>query len=135
MHSQRLMKAFVRYFILFSVFALAARNANISQQGAAPASSAAPFLGNGSPKGPGSAALTATALATPVPIICQLPAVTAPDTQGWQTYTDHQYPFHFSFPSDWKVGQTMVSSADGSDSSYEGSQHFFLVFFPLSELQ
>lgn len=112
-------KLFFRCLALLFMLALAACDAGIGQQGATPVSSSTPYLGNGSPKGPGSVALTATARATPVVVNCQLPTAMVPGTQGWHTYTDATYPFHFAFPPGWKVGQTVITSADGSYSSYE----------------
>ncbi|MGB8347865.1 MAG: hypothetical protein WCD86_23500 [Ktedonobacteraceae bacterium] len=57
---------------------------------------------DGSPKGPGSANLTATARATPVASICPNLQATSSLTNGWKTYRDTQYPFRFAYPPNWK---------------------------------
>lgn len=119
MHYQKLVAAFFSCLALLVILTLVACDAGIGQQGATPASSSTPYLGDGSPKGPGSVALTATARATPTVVNCQLPTATAPDTQGWHTYTDSNYPFHLSYPPGWKVGQTVITDAGGSYASYE----------------
>lgn len=68
---------------------------------------------DGSPKGPGSANLTATARATPVPTpACPIVNAPAAATTGWQTYRDGQYHFQFAFPPRW---QPNLSSGDSSD--------------------
>ncbi|MEO7021447.1 MAG: hypothetical protein ABI234_14930 [Ktedonobacteraceae bacterium] len=120
MPRQKLIVTLFRYLLLMCVLALAACSASAnSQQGVAPTRTSTPFLGNLTPKGPGSAGLTATARATPIPVHCQVPPLTSANTQGWQTYTDPHYPFHFSFPIGWQVGATSDSSADSSFTYYE----------------
>jgi hypothetical protein len=118
MHHQRLTTTFFYYFMLIFMLALAACSTT-GQQGAISSSTVTPLSTDGTPKGPGSAALTATALATPVASHCQVPALTSSaNTQGWQTYTDPHYSFHFAFPATWKVGVVPASSADGSYTYY-----------------
>lgn len=105
-------------FTLFMVLTLTACNMPLAQQRATPTPNT--YGGDGIQKGPGSAALTATALATPMPVVCQTPPLTTPaNTPGWQTYTDGKYPFHFSFPPDWKVGQIIINPAGNPSSYYE----------------
>jgi len=73
MHYQKLIKIFFLCLTLLIVFALVACDAHSVQQSgtfAQPVGSSSPFLGDGSPKGPGSVALTATALSSPVTTIC-----------------------------------------------------------------
>lgn len=57
---------------------------------------------DGSPKGPGSTNLTATARATPIAITCPNLHVVPPSTSGWETYNDTHYPFRFAYPPNWK---------------------------------
>jgi hypothetical protein len=56
---------------------------------------------DGSPKGPGSANLTATARATPVTITCPNLNVIPASISGWKTYKDTQFPFQFAYPQNW----------------------------------
>jgi len=119
MNYQKLATNIFRCLAPLCILFLAACNAIGGHQGTTPTSTSTPFLGDLTPKGPGSAALTATALSTPVVVICHVPSATSADMQGWQIYTDTHYPFHFSFPGGWKIGQTYFTSADGSSSYYE----------------
>ena len=80
---------------------------------------------DGSPKGPGSANLTATALATPVPTpACPIVNAVAAATTGWQIYRDGQYHFQFAFPPHW---QPELSTGDSND-------HTVAVFPPGSAI-
>jgi hypothetical protein len=80
---------------------------------------------DGSPKGPGSANLTATALASPVPTpACPILNATAASTTGWHVYRDSQYHFQFAFPPGW---QPVLSTGDTSD-------HTVVVFPPGSPI-
>ncbi len=116
-------KTFLTLFLctaLLFILSLVACDAPGSPQGVG-ATGASTFVpGDGTPKGPGSAGLTATALATPTSVNCQLPPLTSPaNTQGWKIYSDKRFPFRFSFPPDWTVGQTLITDANGTASSYE----------------
>lgn len=66
----------------------------------------------GSPKGPGAANLTATALATPVSTACPFVRVTAASTSTWSIYKDAQFPFQFAIPPGWRVGSFVDNGGD-----------------------
>lgn len=66
------------------------------------------------PKGPGAANLTATALTTPVATTCPAYNTAPASTNGWQTYKDTRFPFQFAIPIGWKAG----SFTDGSGIDY-----------------
>ncbi len=66
------------------------------------------------PKGPGAANLTATALTTPVATTCPTFSAAPASTNGWQIYKDKRFPFQFAFPPGWKAG----SSIDDSGNDY-----------------
>jgi hypothetical protein len=84
---------------------------NVSPSGISTAT-ATPNL-DGSPKGPGSANLTATALASPVATpTCPILNATPASTSGWQTYRDSPYHFQFAFPQGW---QPNLSTGDTND--------------------
>ena len=120
MRYQKSIRCFFMSFALFMTLILTACSTPLIQQGATPTRTPNTYGGDGIQKGPGSAALTATTLATPSPVTCQLPPLTTPaNTQGWKMYSDQQFPFHFLYPADWKVGQTPGTSADGSSSWYQ----------------
>jgi len=71
------------------------------------------------PKGPGSANLTATARATFVPPVCTLiPRGQPANTSDWPVYTDPRFPFHFSFPPDWRAGATTDNAGSPAAGSY-----------------
>ncbi len=70
-----------------------------------------PATGNSTPKGPGSANLTATAQSTPIVSICPNMSIVAASSTGWSAYKDSQFPFQFSVPPGWRAG----SYNDGSD--------------------
>ncbi|HZU71115.1 MAG TPA: hypothetical protein VFA09_27820 [Ktedonobacteraceae bacterium] len=74
---------------------------------------------DGTPKGPGSANLTATARATPIVTVCPTFSVAPASTTGWKLYRDTRFPFQFAIPPGWKAGSFNGSSADGSDTYYE----------------
>jgi hypothetical protein len=69
---------------------------------------------DGTPKGPGAANLTATALATPITTVCPAFSATPASTSGWQIYKDTRFPFQFAIPTGWKAG----SFTDGSGFDY-----------------
>ena len=66
----------------------------------------------GSPKGPGAANLTATALTTPVATSCGVMRVTPASTQGWSVYKDRQFPFQFAIPPGWRAGSFVDNGGD-----------------------
>lgn len=66
------------------------------------------------PKGPGAANLTATALTTPVATVCPTFSATPAPTSGWQIYKDTRFPFQFTVPPGWRAG----SFTDGSGYDY-----------------
>src|SRR5229473_8307918 len=70
-----------------------------------------PATGNSTPKGPGSANLTATAQSTPIVSICPNMSIVAASSTGWSAYKDSQFPFQFSVPPGWRAG----SYNDGND--------------------
>lgn len=67
---------------------------------------------DGSPKGPGSANLTATALATPISIRCPNISVVAASTSGWQIYKDTHFPFQVAIPPGWRAGSFVDNGND-----------------------
>lgn len=80
---------------------------------------------DGSPKGPGSANLTATALApSATPPACAILSVAPASTAGWHTYKDSQYHFQFAYPPGW---QPVLSTGDSSD-------HTIAIFPPGSAI-
>ena len=105
---------------LLFILSLAACDAPGSPQGVG-ATGASPFVpGDGTPKGPGSAGLTATALATPTSVNCQLPPLASPaNTQGRKIYVDKRFPFRFAIPPEWTIGQTLITDANSTASDYE----------------
>lgn len=66
------------------------------------------------PKGPGSANLTATARAMPIATICPTFSAVPALTNGWKLYKDSRFPFQFAIPTGWKAG----SFTDGSGNDY-----------------
>ncbi len=59
-----------------------------------------------SPKGPGSAGLTATAKATPVVVTCPTIGPVQPAvTTGWKVYKNEAYHFQFAIPPGWSAGK------------------------------
>jgi len=105
---------------LFLILSLAACDGPGSPQGVGATGNSTFVPGDGTPKGPGSAELTATALATPTSVQCQLPPLTSPaNTQGWKIYVDKRFPFRFSFPPEWTVGQIPIADANSTASDYE----------------
>lgn len=119
MNYQKMTRLFFSSLALLFILALTACNAPFTQQGATPTSTPNTYGGDGVQKGPGSVALTATARATPVAVVCQLPPLTLANTGGWQTYTDKEFPFHISLPIGWKVGQTTFTEGNTANASYE----------------
>lgn len=92
--------------------------------GASPSPTATPNL-DGSPKGPGSANLTATALApSATPPVCATLTVAPASTSGWHTYKDSQYHFQFAYPPGW---QPVLSTGDSSS-------HTIAIFPPGSAI-
>jgi len=66
----------------------------------------------GSPKGPGAANLTATALATPISSTCGVVHTTPVSTHGWSIYKDKLFPFQFAIPPGWRAGSFVDNSGD-----------------------
>lgn len=66
----------------------------------------------GSPKGPGAANLTATALATAVSTSCGVVRATPAFTNGWSIYKDKQFPFQFAIPPGWRAGSFVDNGGD-----------------------
>lgn len=66
----------------------------------------------GSPKGPGAANLTATALTTQVSTSCSAVRVTPASTHGWSIYKDKQFPFQFAVPPGWRAGSFVDNNGD-----------------------
>lgn len=69
---------------------------------------------DGTPKGPGSANLTATARATPIATVCPTFSAVPASTNEWKLYKDTRFPFQFAIPPGWKVG----SFTDNSGNDY-----------------
>jgi hypothetical protein len=69
---------------------------------------------DGTPKGPGAANLTATALATPIATVCPTFSPAPASTNGWRIYKDTRFPFQFAIAPGWKAG----SFTDGSGYDY-----------------
>jgi hypothetical protein len=69
---------------------------------------------DGTPKGPGSANLTATARITPIATVCPTFSTAPASTNGWKFYKDTRFPFQFAIPPGWKAG----SFTDGSGDDY-----------------
>jgi hypothetical protein len=76
---------------------------------------------DGTPKGPGAANLTATALATPIATVCPTFNAAPASTSAWKLYKDTRFPFQFAVPPGWKAGSFNGSSADGSHAYYEAA--------------
>lgn len=66
----------------------------------------------GSPKGPGAANLTATALTTPALTSCGVVRVTPASTNGWSIYKDKQFLFQFAVPPGWRAGSFVDNGGD-----------------------
>ncbi len=74
---------------------------------------------DGTPKGPGSANLTATARATPIATVFPTFSAIPASTHGWKLYKDTRFPFQFAIPTGWKAGSFTGGSVDGSSTYYE----------------
>jgi hypothetical protein len=64
------------------------------------------------PKGPGAANLTATALTTPVATVCPTFSAAPASTSGWKLYKDMRFAFQFAIPPGWKAGSFTDDTGD-----------------------